>query len=180
MEDSVAVKVPDPNLRVTDEKKLNQDDHEEKVADQDADLSEPWPRPDNHLSQPELYKVPGEDFEGEISQNTLDKRMRSVRGAMSLSWVRYRECAWGADKLHGDRCHGSTWFGIGTTIIDSLDTMFLMGMKEEVGQARQFISNMDYRKGAKNVNIFEITIRVFGALLTMFNFTKDRIYLCII
>ena len=27
------------------------------------------------------------------------------------------------------------------------------------------------------MNIFEITIRVLGAFLTMFNFTKDNIYL---
>lgn len=96
---------------------------------------------------------------------------------MKLSWKRYKECAWGTDKLHPDSCHGSTWFGLGLTIIDSLDTMFLMGMKEELKEAYDFVQDIDYRSGAKNVNIFEITIRVLGAFLTMFNFTKDNIYL---
>ena len=33
----------------------------------------------------------------------------------------------------------------GLTIIDSLDTLFLMGMKEEYNEAVEFVSNINYR-----------------------------------
>jgi len=91
-------------------------------------------------------------------------------------WARYKECAWGYDHLHPDTCKGSNWFNFGLTIIDSLDTLFLMGLTEELKEAQEWVKQLDFRKGNNNANLFEMTIRVLGAMVSMSTLTRDPLY----
>jgi hypothetical protein len=43
----------------------------------------------------------------------------------------YKQYAWGADELLPVSKQPSEWFHLGLTLIDGLDTMFIMGLKEE-------------------------------------------------
>jgi len=158
----------------------NTSSEEDYYAYSFAVLSEPWGTPlkDLFVKEGFKYRLPGEDERTQpITQRMLTMRLNSIRESMRVCWKRYKECAWGMDQLYPDTCKGSRWFGLGTTIIDSLDTLFLMRLQEELAEAAQFIANIDYKHGANNVNIFEITIRVLGAFLTMFSLTKQQVYL---
>jgi len=57
-------------------------------------------------------------------------RMEAVVEAFRHSWQAYRRYAWGRDELLPITKSYSEWFGVGLTLIDSLDTMYIMGLEE--------------------------------------------------
>lgn len=51
------------------------------------------------------------------------------------------------------------WFGLGLTLIDSLDTMYIMGLTDEFEEAKEWVGeSLDFSIN-KDVNLFETTIR---------------------
>ena len=51
------------------------------------------------------------------------------------------------------------WFGLGLTLIDSLDTMYIMGLTDEFEEAKDWVGDsLDFSIN-KDVNLFETTIR---------------------
>ena len=53
------------------------------------------------------------------------------------------------------------------TLIDALDTLWLMGLNEEFAEAREWVSTSFHPEMTrKDVNLFETTIRVLGGLLS--------------
>lgn len=57
-------------------------------------------------------------------------RLEAVRDAFRHAWKGYKEYAWGHDELKPISKSFGEWFGLGLTLIDSLDTMWIMGLKE--------------------------------------------------
>ena len=62
-------------------------------------------------------------------------------------------------------CHAGSyppsqnWFGLGLTLIDSLDTMYIMGLTDEFEEAKDWVGeSLDFSIN-KDVNLFETTIR---------------------
>ncbi|KAF9963411.1 mannosyl-oligosaccharide alpha-1,2-mannosidase [Modicella reniformis] len=68
--------------------------------------------------------------------------------------------------------------GQGFTIVDSLDTILLMGLKDEFEEARAWVRDeLDFNQDGE-VNLFETTIRVLGGLLSAYDQSgHDRIFL---
>ncbi|KAJ6613317.1 glycoside hydrolase family 47 protein [Mycena sp. CBHHK59/15] len=68
--------------------------------------------------------------------------------------------------------------GIGYTVVDSIDTMLLMGLHQEYSRARGWVaSKMSFDRNA-TFNTFETTIRVLGGLLSAYHLSgNDTIYL---
>ncbi|KAF9054465.1 glycoside hydrolase family 47 protein [Panaeolus papilionaceus] len=69
--------------------------------------------------------------------------------------------------------------GWGVTVFDSLDTMILMGLKEELAQAKEIIRAADFSKAVQTsgVPFFETVIRYLGGLLSAYALTSDRLFL---
>jgi len=57
-------------------------------------------------------------------------RMEAVVAAFRHSWQAYRRYAWGHDELLPITKSHTEWFGVGLTLIDALDTMYIMGLNE--------------------------------------------------
>ncbi len=58
-----------------------------------------------------------------------NKQQQAVVDAFKHAWTAYKKYAWGQDELKPlSKTHG-TWFGVGLTLVDSLDTMYIMGLK---------------------------------------------------
>ena len=51
-------------------------------------------------------------------------------GAFKHAWAAYKKYAWGHDELEPETGTYKEWFGVGLTLIDSLDTMYIMGMNK--------------------------------------------------
>lgn len=64
---------------------------------------------------------------------------------MQHAWSNYKLYAWGKNELKpiSKRAHTGSIFGafdLGASIVDSLDTLYVMGMKEAFDEAREWVA----------------------------------------
>ena len=64
------------------------------------------------------------------SPGPTNDRQRAVVEAYQHAWAAYKKYAWGKDELLPVSKSYGTWFGVGLTLVDSLDTMYIMGLKD--------------------------------------------------
>ena len=90
-----------------------------------------------------------------------------VRGMMIHAWTGYETYAWGFDELRpvtkskNDR-HGHD-IQMGTTIIDGMDTLYIMGLEEMFHKGRKWIEeSFDLSQATDQVSVFETNIRFVG------------------
>ncbi|CAL4093322.1 unnamed protein product, partial [Meganyctiphanes norvegica] len=104
-------------------------------------------------------------------------KQEAIVGAMKHSWKGYKTYAWGHDHLKPVTGSRNDWLRLGLTLIDALDTLWIMDLKEEFNEAREWVAwqlNFDINQ---DVNLFETTIRVLGGLLSTYHLSKDHIFL---
>ena len=91
-----------------------------------------------------------------------------VRAAFVHAWAGYEAHAFGADELL-PLTNGSSdrWGGLGFTLLDSLDTLLLLGLEEPYARARSWaVRELPERvRQCGEVPFFEVTIRALGGLL---------------
>ena len=105
-------------------------------------------------------------------------RQKAIVGAFRHAWKGYRMYAWGKDELKPVSRSTHEWFGLGLTLVDSLDTMWLMGLREEFEEARKWVAKeMKIAQNSNDVNLFEATIRVLGGLLSAYHLSTDDVFL---
>lgn len=106
------------------------------------------------------------------------QRKEKVKDAMRHAWSSYEKYAWSQDELQPQTKNGVDSFGgLGATLIDSLDTLYIMGLDEEFQRAREWVANtLDFNKNY-DASVFETTIRVVGGLLSAYDLSSDKIFL---
>ncbi|RWS31269.1 alpha 1:2 mannosidase precursor-like protein [Leptotrombidium deliense] len=117
----------------------------------------------------------------------LDKDVRSkrdtVREMMKHAWSNYVKYAWGHNELKpiSRKGHSAGIFGntqLGATIVDALDTLYIMGLKDEFNAGRKWIAeNLDFSDISADVSVFETNIRFIGGLLSCYALTNDALFL---
>lgn len=60
-----------------------------------------------------------------------NEKQQAVVDAFKWAWKAYKADAWGKDELKPISHSSETWFNLGLTLVDSLDTMLLMGLNDE-------------------------------------------------
>lgn len=105
---------------------------------------------------PPVHPLPKEPVNGADTA-----RRDAVLDAFHTSWAAYREHAWGMDEYHPLSHHGSNLLGperaIGYTIVDSLDSLIIMGMEEEYRRAADWVRNIDWAIDGR-LNVFEVRL----------------------
>ncbi|CAH0547785.1 unnamed protein product [Brassicogethes aeneus] len=104
-------------------------------------------------------------------------RQQAVVNACKHAWKGYKKFAWGHDHLKPISEGYQDWFNLGLTIVDSLDTLYIMGLKEEYQEARDWVDKNLHFDINRDINLFEVTIRVLGGLLGIHHLSKDDMYL---
>ncbi|KAH8957890.1 hypothetical protein BDL97_07G115200 [Sphagnum fallax] len=67
--------------------------------------------------------------------------------------------------------------GLGASIIDSLDTLYIMGLQPQFNKARDWVAeNLHFNKNY-DASVFETTIRVLGGLLSAYDLTAEKMFL---
>ena len=107
------------------------------------------------------------------------ERQRAVVDAIKHAWSSYKKYAWGEDDLLPlSKTSRSTEYGMAMTMIDSLDTLWLVGLQEEFDEARNWIAkNLRFDNNENKVIVFEVNIRVVGGLLAAYHLSKDKMFL---
>ena len=109
-------------------------------------------------------------------------RRDRVRAAMKGAYGAYARLAFGADELAPASGRGTDDFGgIGATLIDALDTLWIMGLRDEFDGAVAKLKEEDsgLRRATTgrlpgDVSVFETNIRVVGGLLSAFDLSGDE------
>ncbi|KAF2459644.1 glycoside hydrolase family 47 protein [Lineolata rhizophorae] len=107
------------------------------------------------------------------------QRQAEVKRAFERTWKAYRERAWMADEL-APISGGSknTFGGWAATLIDTLDTLYIMGMEEEFREAVAAVDTVDFSTSTlETINVFETTIRHLGGLLAAFDLSGEPLLL---
>ncbi|KAJ9439778.1 alpha-1,2-Mannosidase [Diplonema papillatum] len=115
----------------------------------------------------------------EYDSHTLAEKRSEIKDMFLHAWKGYREKAWGHDELTPvDGHYSDHWGGWGITLVDSLDSLVLLDLKDELAEARKFVEGVTFggRRGV-HVSFFETTIRHLGGLLGAYTLTNDSIYL---
>jgi mannosidase alpha-like ER degradation enhancer 2 len=110
-----------------------------------------------------------------------DKRKLAaeVKTEFLHAWNGYKKYAWGHDDLKPLSKTYHDWYAepLLMTPVDALDTMMLMGLKDEYASTHKYIvENLSFDKEI-SVQNFEITIRLLGALLTNYQLSGDKRFL---
>jgi len=125
----------------------------------------------------ELPKVQ-KDFgpESESEREVRLTRQSAVQEAFERCWTSYRENAWMSDELaplSGGR--RDPFGGWGATLVDSLDTLWIMGMKDEFNAAVAAASQINFETTRLNdINVFETNIRYLGGFLSAYDLSGDE------
>ncbi|XP_003424314.1 mannosyl-oligosaccharide alpha-1,2-mannosidase IA isoform X2 [Nasonia vitripennis] len=109
------------------------------------------------------------------------QRREKVKEMMKHGWDNYVRYAWGKNELRpiSKRGHSASIFGtstMGATIVDGLDTLYIMGLHEEFKQGRDWIAqNLDFDINSE-MSLFETNIRFMGSLLASYALTGDVMF----
>lgn len=106
------------------------------------------------------------------------ERKTKIKASMKDLWAAYKEYAWGYDELKPLSKRGDNpWGGMGVTLVDSLDTLWIMDLKDEFEDAKSWIKSSLSFSHAETVSVFETTIRELGGLLSAYDLSSDKVFL---
>ncbi|TFK39752.1 glycoside hydrolase family 47 protein [Crucibulum laeve] len=107
-------------------------------------------------------------------------RQSAITQAFKNAWRAYEQDAMGSDEYHPISHKGSNISlsgGIGYTVVDAIDTMYIMGLSSDYARARLWINKQLTFDREGTFSTFETTIRVLGGLLSTYHLTMDDLYL---
>ncbi|KAI0136616.1 glycoside hydrolase [Xylariales sp. AK1849] len=109
-------------------------------------------------------------------RETRLQRQDAVKSAFKHCWKAYGEHAWLEDEVAPiSGSSKNTFGGWGATLVDSLDTLWIMGMKEEFEQAVSAAGNISFETSSMSeINVFETTIRYLGGFLAAYDLSGDQ------
>ncbi|KAI0440884.1 glycoside hydrolase family 47 protein [Xylaria telfairii] len=103
-----------------------------------------------------------------------ESRRREVKRTFVSDWEAYKKYAWLKDALApisgGFRDQFSGW---AATLVDSLDTLWIMGLRDEFDEAVEAVAKIDFGQSTSSrVNTFETNIRYLGGLIAAYDLSK--------
>jgi mannosidase alpha-like ER degradation enhancer 2 len=104
-----------------------------------------------------------------------------VREAFLHAWNGYERYAWGHDQLLPLSRGARDWYGASLvmTPLDAFDTMKLMGLDREAARAKALILDSLSFDRDFPVQVFEVTIRMLGGLITAYQMDGDPRFLAL-
>lgn len=112
------------------------------------------------------------------SDETARVRREYVKDMMKTAWHGYTAHAFGMDEIKPASASGdNNWGGMGVTLVDSLDTLWLLGMKKEFWDARDWVRDRLHNDINRSVSVFETCIRSLGGLLSAYDWSGDQAFL---
>jgi mannosyl-oligosaccharide alpha-1,2-mannosidase len=117
-------------------------------------------------------------FGVETEHNKAERvhRQAAVKEAFLHTWSGYKKYAWLQDEVTPVTGGFKNSFGQrGATLVDALDTLIIMGLKEEFYHAIHAIKKIDFTTaGVARLNVFETTIRYLGGLLSAYDLSHAK------
>ncbi|EKD14224.1 class 1 alpha-mannosidase 1a [Drepanopeziza brunnea f. sp. 'multigermtubi' MB_m1] len=105
-----------------------------------------------------------------------EKRQTKVKEEFMKAWTGYKSKAW----LHDELSPVSGKFrdpfcGWAATLVDSLDTLWIMGLHDEFEEATKAVDSIDFTTSPRrDIPMFETTIRYLGGLLAAYDVSEGK------
>jgi mannosyl-oligosaccharide alpha-1,2-mannosidase len=147
-----------------------------------------WSRQPEHFPVPTTIQLPTGtpkaipriqyDFKKESSAEKADReeKLKVIEGAVKHAWSGYRSKAWMRDEVRpvsgGAR---DPFCGWAATLVDALDTLWIVGLKDEFDDAVQAVGEIDFTTSQrKDIPLFETTIRYLGGMLSAYDLSGAK------
>ena len=115
-------------------------------------------------------------------ESSVDKQERlqqlsAVKAEFVHAWQGYKKNAMGADELKplsGQR--HNPFMGWGATLVDALDSLWIMDLKDDFSEAVDEIKKIDFTTSSyrNDIPVFETVIRYLGGLLGAYDISGQR------
>ncbi|KAI0438637.1 glycoside hydrolase family 47 protein [Xylaria telfairii] len=110
------------------------------------------------------------------SRELREARQQQVKAEMERGWAGYWKYARGHDELSPvSKKFRDPFCGWAATLVDSLDTLWIMGMEEEFKEALSEVEKIDFTIGKRpEIPVFETTIRYLGGLIAAYDVSGGK------
>jgi hypothetical protein len=133
----------------------------------------PTGKPETKIPKIQLYPPPAED---KAARQVRETRLAAVKESFVHSWTGYKQNAWLHDEvtpLTGEK--HNPFGGWAATLVDALDTLWIMGLKDEFAAAVKACEKIDFTiTETTAINVFETTIRYLGGFLAAFELSGGK------
>ncbi|KAM0279262.1 hypothetical protein ACHAQH_004719 [Verticillium albo-atrum] len=128
---------------------------------------------------PRVQHEPRKTSSPATAVEVIQSRRNAVLNAFRRSWASYQEHAWTWDELMPVSGQGKNSFGgFAASIVDSLDTLWIMGLRPEFDQAVRTVALIDWDNTTMtSINMFETTIRHLGGLISAYDLSGEPVLL---
>ncbi|KAI1490996.1 endoplasmic reticulum mannosyl-oligosaccharide 1,2-alpha-mannosidase [Biscogniauxia mediterranea] len=125
---------------------------------------------------PVQANFPSERFH---ERRTREERQREVKRVFLNDWKAYKSFAWMKDALKPlSESYRDQFSGWSATLVDSLDALWIMGLREEFDEAVEAVAQIDFGTSTSTrVNTFETNIRYLGGLIAAYDLSRREILL---
>ncbi|CAG8191231.1 unnamed protein product [Penicillium olsonii] len=117
-------------------------------------------------------------FKDESSSNKQERlqRLSSIKAEFKHAWQGYKKVAMGHDEIKPLSKESEDPFnGWGATLVDSLDTLWIIELRDEFSEAVDAIKHIDFKTSLReDIPVFETTIRYIGGLLGAYDISGHR------
>ncbi|KAI0465738.1 glycoside hydrolase family 47 protein [Xylaria cf. heliscus] len=110
------------------------------------------------------------------SRELREARQQQVKAEMERGWAGYWKYAKGHDELSPvSKKFRDPFCGWAATLVDSLDTLWIMGMEKEFEEALSEVKKIDFTTGKRpEIPVFETTIRYLGGLIAAYDVSGGK------
>lgn len=193
---------PDPKTTVTGDEFLNkQPNVEEGFGERGQGRYEVKQRPDSQpkaywRQQREHFPIPSQSLitlpsgqpktlpkiqynfgrESSAAKTDRQKKQAAIRLAFKHAWNGYRNHSMPHDELKPvSKGSADPFNGWGATLVDSLDTLWIMGLRNEFQEAVNAVAKIDFKTSPrKDIPVFETTIRYLGGLVAAYDVSSGK------
>lgn len=104
------------------------------------------------------------------------ERLGKVKTSFEHSWSGYKKHAWMKDELSPiDGESVQSFGGWAATLVDTLDTLWIMNMTDEFEEAINAAKHIDFHTTSEQtLNVFETTIRYLGGFLGAYDLSEGK------
>lgn len=105
-----------------------------------------------------------------------ESRLETVRESFKHTWEGYKKHAWMKDEVAPITAgYKNTFGGWAATLVDTLDTLWIMDMHDECEEAVEAVTNINFTKTDEStLNVFETTIRYLGGFLAAYDLSNGK------
>lgn len=105
-----------------------------------------------------------------------EERLAVIKQTAEKAWSGYKRMAWKADEvmpITGGK--KNPFMGWGATLVDALDTLWIMDMREDFEEAVKAVGEIDFTTSQRgDIPLFETTIRYLGGMIAAYDLSGEK------